>query len=250
MPCPRCWRCWATWSPTGSRLTSSRFIAPHGRPRISSTHAAEPHALILEGRSGSSRDFRRWSCRHYPSLVAACLSSRSLLVVVRTTATAETGPVPARTSTFLESRIGLHDDARCCFSSRREALRRRARPADAHEAFLRVSQGYAELMGRNLEFQLGLIEATGSADPEGETAAEVELRLVSQRTSIASRTGHSRRDRARSRAVPGVRRRLDRRGAGRRVCPDRQPSDAGPAARRAAHARGPDRDDRGGERGR
>ena len=246
MPCRRCWRCWATWSPSGSRLTSSRFIA---RSRTA------PNLERARGRA--ARPDPRREIRIEPGLPPLELPPlpeprRSMPIEPEPSRGRQDDMPPPRPALFpLELPPSLSPESVSTMMpvadsplAERLFSGEHAR-ADAHEAFLRVSQGYAELMSKNLEFQLGLIEATGSVDREGETAAEVELQLGSQRPSIASRTGPSARDRARSRAMPGVRRRLDRRGAGAGVRRDRRPSDAGAAARRAAHAGGPDRDDRG-----
>ena len=56
--------------------------------------------------------------------------------------------------------------------------------ASAHEAFLRVSHRYGALIGRNLEYQLGLIEALSSGVPwEGEAPAEHHFDQARQRAS-------------------------------------------------------------------
>ena len=70
--------------------------------------------------------------------------------------------------------------------------------ASAHEAFLRVSHRYGALIGRNLEYQLGLIEALSSGVPwEGETPPSTILIRLGRSLALprmrfrASLTAHS-----------------------------------------------------------
>ena len=87
--------------------------------------------------------------------------------------------------------------------------------AEAHEAYLRVSGNIAETLSNQLAFQMALIEV---------------LMVPAADATPVTRPRSTGGTSARSGAMPGVRRRLDRGGARPRVRSDRRPSDAGPAA--------------------
>jgi acyl transferase domain-containing protein/3-hydroxymyristoyl/3-hydroxydecanoyl-(acyl carrier protein) dehydratase len=58
--------------------------------------------------------------------------------------------------------------------------------ADAHESFLKVSQGYSELVGKNLEYQFGLISAAAQAGWEGEALPRIEHEPLPDEPGVAS----------------------------------------------------------------
>ena len=130
--------------------------------------------------------------------------------------------------------------------------------AEAHEAYLRVSGNIAQTLSNQLAFQMALIEvliadpASASRSRSGELEAGA-MRRPPTPTLPNEGGAEPSGERRGAPATPA----LDRAqclefavgsiggGARPRVRGDRRPSDAGPAAGRAADAGGPDRGDRG-----
>ena len=119
--------------------------------------------------------------------------------------TASTNPAARRPGHESQKR-NRQAGARACAGARarhvpidRSTGGNRGRHGQPHEAFLRVSHRYGALIGKNLEYQLGLIEALSNGVPADSAA------------SLSPRHAQVALDRA---PVPGVCHRLDCRGAG------------------------------------
>ena len=105
--------------------------------------------------------------RHRPRITAPARKTRpEETVTTPRNDTTDVPMAPRAEPSFLVTTMPHPEAAASALSPlTQQLLQTEVAKADAHQAFLKVARDYAEIVGKNVEFQLGLIEAMGSGMP-------------------------------------------------------------------------------------